>query len=64
MALGARQLNRAAAIEALRARRIAAMDQISRRVTTAMEDAANVLTPDQRVKLAAIDAEHGQHHRH
>ena len=40
------------------------MDQISRRVTTAMEDAANVLTPDQRVKLAAIDAEHGQHHRH
>ena len=56
-----------AAIEALRAQRSAAMDQISRRMTTAMEDAANVLTPDQRVKLAAIDterAEHRHHHHH
>ena len=54
-----------AAIEALRAQRSTAMDQISRRMTTALADAANVLTPDQRVKLAAIDTEHaGRHHHH
>ncbi len=53
-----------AAIEALRAQRVAAMDQISRRMTTAVEDAANVLTPEQRQKLAAIDTEHGEHHHH
>ena len=53
-----------AAIEALRAERSAAMDQISRRMTTAMEDAANVLTPDQRQKLAAIDMDRDRHHHH
>ena len=53
-----------AAIEALRAQRSTAMDQISRRMTTAVEDAANVLTPDQRVKLAAIDTERAEHHHH
>ena len=52
-----------AAIEALRAQRIAAEDQISRRTTTAIEDAANVLTPDQRVKLAAIDTERAARHQ-
>jgi protein CpxP len=53
-----------AAIDALRAQRTAAMDQISVRMTKALEDAANVLTPDQRVKLAAIDTEHAGHHHH
>ena len=53
-----------AAIEALRAQRIAAQDQTSRRMTTAMEDAANVLTPDQRQKLAALDTERGEHRHH
>jgi protein CpxP len=53
-----------AAIEALRAQRIAAQDQISRRMTTAVEGAANVLTPDQRQKLAAIDIERGEHRHH
>lgn len=53
-----------AAIEALRAQRSAAMDQISRRMTSALEDAVNVLTPDQRQKLAAIDIDRGRHHHH
>jgi Spy/CpxP family protein refolding chaperone len=51
-----------AAIEALRGQRSAAMDQISRRMTSALEDAANVLTPDQRQKLAVIDTDRGMHH--
>ena len=53
-----------AAIDALRAQRATTMDQISVRMTKALEDAANVLTPDQRVKLAAIDTAHGEHGGH
>ena len=40
-----------AAIETLRADRIAAMDTASKRVAQALGDAATVLTPDQRKKL-------------
>jgi protein CpxP len=61
--LAAPQIDKAA-IETLRGQRVAAMDQISHRVTTAMEDAANVLTPDQRQKLAAIDSERAERHHH
>src|SRR5262249_22623434 len=39
------------AIERLRAEQIATMDTISKRVATAIGDAAEVLTPDQRHKL-------------
>ena len=53
-----------AAIEALRAQRVSAEDQISRRMTKALADVANVLTPDQRQKLAAIDAERSVHRHH
>jgi len=48
--LGAATIDRAAA-ETLRAGRIAAIDQASRRVTAALLDAAEVLTPEQRTKL-------------
>jgi Spy/CpxP family protein refolding chaperone len=41
-----------AAIEALRARQIAAADGASRRMAQAMADAAEVLTPEQRARLA------------
>lgn len=63
--LSAPQIDRAA-VEAIRSRRIAAMDQISQHVTKAMEDAADVLTPEQRQKLATLDADretHGAHHK-
>ena len=40
------------AIEKLRADQIARMDAISRRMTTAIGDAAEVLTPEQRQKVA------------
>lgn len=40
------------AIEALRAKQIAAADGASRRMAQAMADAAEVLTPEQRTKLA------------
>ena len=40
------------AIEALRQKQLAAHDQASRRMTQAMIDASNVLTPDQRKALA------------
>ncbi len=48
--LGAPQVDRAAA-ERLRAERVAAMDQASRRMTEALLDAAEVLTPQQRAAL-------------
>ncbi len=41
------------AIEKLRTDQIARMDAISKRMTTAMGDAAEVLTPEQRQKVAA-----------
>ena len=48
--LGAATIDRAAA-ETLRAERVAAMDEASRKVTAALLDAAEVLTPEQRTKL-------------
>ncbi|MDP3898406.1 MAG: Spy/CpxP family protein refolding chaperone [Mesorhizobium sp.] len=50
--LAAPTVDRAAA-ETLRAERFAAMDAASRRMTTAVLDAAEVLTPEQRAKIAA-----------
>ncbi len=41
-----------AAVEKLRAERVAAIDQASQKLTTAMVDAAEALTPEQRAKLA------------
>ncbi|ODR91448.1 Spy/CpxP family protein refolding chaperone [Sinorhizobium alkalisoli] len=49
--LGASTLDRAAA-EKLRSERVAAIDEASRKMTTALLDAAEVLTPEQRAKLA------------
>lgn len=49
--LGASAIDRAAA-EKLRSERIAAIDEASRKMTTALLDAAEVLTPEQRAKLA------------
>ena len=64
--LTAPQIDRTA-IETLRAKRVAGMDQVSQRMTKALADAADVLTPDQRQKLATIEASHegrhGMHHR-
>lgn len=56
--LGAPTIDRAAA-ERLRSERIAAIDEASRKMTTALLDAAEVLTPEQRSKLA----EHLKEHR-
>ena len=47
------------ALEALRASTIASMDQASRKMVGAMADAAEVLTPDQRARLATLM--HGMH---
>lgn len=52
-----------AAIENLRAAQIAIMDDASRRLSQALADAADVLTVDQRKKLAER-AQHFGHHRH
>jgi len=49
-----------AALEQLRAAEIARIDSASRAATGAMADAAEVLRPDQRAKLATLAAEHGQ----
>ncbi|WP_163268882.1 Spy/CpxP family protein refolding chaperone [Chelativorans alearense] len=48
--LGAPTIDRAAA-EKLRSERIAAIEEASRKMTTALLDAAEVLTPEQRAKL-------------
>lgn len=42
----------AAQLESLRASHVQRMDQISKRITQGIADAANVLTPEQRAKLA------------
>lgn len=55
--LGAPTIDRAAA-EKLRSERIAAIDEASRKMTAALLDAAEVLTPEQRSKLVAHLKEH------
>jgi len=49
--LKAQSIDRAA-IEALRSQQMAVADAVSRRTSVAMADAAEVLTPEQRIKLA------------
>jgi Spy/CpxP family protein refolding chaperone len=53
-----------AALEELRASLMAEVDQASRTAVNALADAAEVLTPEQRAKLAAMHhpEAHGQHH--
>lgn len=51
------------AVEAMRKARVQKMDDASKIMTTAMVDAAEVLTPDQRAKLAKEFAEKSQGHR-
>ena len=51
--LTAQTINREA-LEALRASEIASIDQASRQMVSAMADAAEVLTPDQRAKLGTM----------
>ena len=58
--LGAPQVDRAA-VEKLRGERVTELDQASKRVTEALLDAADVLTPDQR-KTLADKAEQWRHH--
>ena len=60
--LTAPQIDRAA-VEQLRTERVAEMDQASKRVTQALLDAADVLTPDQRKKLADNMAQWQAHRR-
>ncbi len=60
--LGAATIDRAAA-ETLRAERVAAVDQASRRLTTAILDAAEVLTPEQRAEIVEHFKERGRHGR-
>ncbi|HEY2662487.1 MAG TPA: Spy/CpxP family protein refolding chaperone [Caulobacteraceae bacterium] len=50
-----------AALEQLRAARIADIDQASKTTVQALADAAEVLTPEQRAKLATLMAEHHHH---
>ena len=58
MLLSAPQID-TAAIETLRAQNSATMDKISRLVSAATIEAANVFTPDQRAKFAMMGPGHG-----
>lgn len=53
-----------AALEKLRVSKLQHADAASRRVTQALGDAAEVLTPEQRKKLAEHIARRGGHRRH
>ncbi len=55
--LGAPVVDRAA-LEQMRSEHMAKFDAASRRLTTALADAADVLTPAQRARLAALVARH------
>ncbi len=57
--LGAETIDRDA-VEKLRAERVAAMDAASKTMTAALIEAAEVLTPEQRAKLAAFIEERGK----
>lgn len=50
------------ALELLRSREIAQIDQASKTLVQAFADAAEVLTPAQRAKLAALMGEHQAAH--
>ncbi|HEU4431357.1 MAG TPA: Spy/CpxP family protein refolding chaperone [Myxococcota bacterium] len=60
-ALGGATVDRAA-LETLRAEHIAAADEASRKITDALAQIAEVLTPEQRAELVAQHAKH--HARH
>lgn len=60
--LAAPTVDRAAA-EKLRAERVAAIDEASRKMTAAILDAAEVLTPEQRKELVEHFEERGHHGR-
>jgi periplasmic protein CpxP/Spy len=60
--LAAPSIDRAAA-EKLRSERVAAIDEASRKMTTALIDAAEVLTPEQRAKLVEHFKERRSHDR-
>ncbi|MFN3549996.1 MAG: Spy/CpxP family protein refolding chaperone [Mesorhizobium sp.] len=57
--LGAETIDRDA-VEKLRAERVAAMDAASKTMTAALVEAAEVLTPEQRAKLAKLVEERGE----
>jgi periplasmic protein CpxP/Spy len=52
-----------AALEKVRSERVAAIDEVSRKMTTALAAAAEVLTPEQRAKLVEHFKERGWHGR-
>jgi protein CpxP len=60
--LGAPTIDRAA-LEKLRSERVASIDEASRKMTTALVEAAEVLTPEQRAKLVEHFRERGSHGR-
>ena len=60
--LGATTIDRDA-VETLRAERLAAMDAASKTMSAALIEAAEVLTPEQRAKLAAFVEERGEGRR-
>lgn len=60
--LGAETIDRAA-VETMRAERIAAVDEASKALTSALVEAVEVLTPEQRANLVEHLQERGSHRR-
>ncbi len=56
--LSAETIDRAA-LETLRSERVAALDNVSKTMTDALLEAADVLTPEQRAELVKLFEEHG-----